>query len=79
MNTNDPKNKAAEDVANDYDADSKVINQENPVREGTEESSIRADEGAADKNYSKLKENDNQLRGQQEFIDDDENNIKPEN
>lgn len=64
---------------NNYDDDNQVTNTDNPVREGQENSSILHDEGTkGDAEYVKLNEYDNHPREQEEFVDDDANNITPE-
>ncbi len=78
MNT-DPKNKEAAKDDHSYDADDKVTNGDNPVREGTEDNSILSDEApTGDAEYTKLNEYDNHPREQEEFVDDDATNVKPE-
>ena len=77
MNNVDPKNKNVSEYDNSYDADDKVTNGDNPVREGTEDASILSDQaptGSAE--YVKLNEYDNHPREQEEFVDDDALNIK---
>lgn len=79
MNNVDPKNKKMGEYDHSYDADDKVTNGDNPVREGTEESSILSDQApTGDAEYTTLKEYDNHPREQEEFVDDDALNIKPE-
>lgn len=79
METKDPKNKNEGEYNHSYDADDKVTNGDNPVREGTENSSILSDQApTGDAEYTKLNEYDNHPRAQEEFVDDDALNIKPE-
>lgn len=64
---------------NSYDEDNKITNADNPVREGQENSSILHDEApVGDAEFTKLKEYDNHPREQEEYVDDDKVNIKPE-
>ncbi len=79
MEQKDPKNKNVVEYDHSYDADDKVTNGDNPVREGTENSSILSDQApTGDAEFTKLNEYDNHPREQEEFIDDDKLNIKPE-
>ena len=81
MPVQDPNNK---NIVNDtsessFDADEKITNNDNPVREGQEDSSILEDKApVSDAEYVKLKEYDNHPREQEEFVDDDKENFKPE-
>ena len=79
MINHDPKNKNEGEFDHSYDADDKVTNGDNPVREGTEDSSILSDQApTGDAEYVKLTEYDNHPREQEEFVDDDATNTKPE-
>jgi hypothetical protein len=82
MPTQDPNNKNSVVNGvneNSYDADNKVTNTDNPVREGQENSSILYDEApVGDAQYTKLTEYDDHPREQEEFVDDDKVNYKPE-
>jgi hypothetical protein len=70
----DPKSKTNIDAANDYDKDGKITNDQNPIREGQENSSILYDEGTPDQaSYGKLKDVVNPPEEQQEYIDNDKN------
>ncbi len=76
----DPNNKNIVNSTdeNNYDADDKVTNT-GPVREGQEDSSILEDKGdKGDAAYVKLTEYDNHPREQEEFVDDDKQNLIPE-
>jgi len=76
MPVNDPNNKKTNlDRSNDYDEDNKITNNEYPVREGQEDSSILHDEGKPDEasSYPKLQNPVNPPIEQEEFIDDDRN------
>lgn len=69
MQANDPKNKTNLEAANDYDTDGKITNDQNPVREGQEDSSILHDEGTDDEApYPKLKDTVNPSEGKEEYI-----------
>lgn len=79
MENKDPKNKEVLGSDHSYDTDDKVTNGDNPVREGTEDSSILSDQApTGDAEFTKLSEYDNHPREQEEFVDDDKVNIKPE-
>lgn len=81
MLTPDPKDKNIVNGTNEnsYDADDKITNADTPIREGQENSSILSDEGpVGDADYVKLNEHDNHPREQEEFIDDDKPNFKPQ-
>ena len=81
MPVSDPNNKNIVNgtTDNSYDEDDKITNADNPVREGQEDSSILSDKApTGDAEFTKLKEYDNHPREQEEFVDDDKQNIKPE-
>ena len=64
---------------NSYDEDNRVTNADSPVREGQEDSSILYDEApVGDAQYTKLNEYDNHPREQEEYVDDDKVEFKPE-
>ena len=81
MPLHDPNNKNVvngEDE-NSYDTDERITNNDNPVREGQENSSILYDEApVGDAQFNKMNEYDDHPREQEEFVDDDKVNIKPE-
>ena len=81
MPLQDPNNKTVVNGGdeNSYDTDERVTNADNPVREGQENSSILHDDApVGDAQFNKLNEYDNHPREQEEFVDDDKLNIKPE-
>ena len=81
MSLQDPnkKNSLSGNDENSYDTDEKVTNADNPVREGQEDSSILEDKApVGDAEYVKLNEYDNHPREQEEFVDDDKENFKPQ-
>lgn len=93
MPTRDPNNK--NNVVNgtnehSYDADNKVTNTDNPVREGQENSSIRYDKEGREESaimydqasndepqVSQINDNDKHPYQMEEWIDTDKENFKP--
>jgi hypothetical protein len=64
---------------NSYDADDKVTNADNPVREGQEESSILYDNASNDEpQISKINDYDKHPHQMEEYIDNDKVNFEPE-